>query len=135
MAPDGVAVTLPSLAEVAGHRDAAVEAARRLRASRGDTAVLLAVLDGPGLLDDVKAYLDAGVDGVVVTGGVDAATARTVGNVCRFHRAMAHGPGLAAPVTRPLGAPAPSTGLVLSDECPADTDVTAVAAWLAAVRA
>ena len=134
--PDGVVVSLPSMAtEAPDHREAALEATRRLRASRGDAAVLLAVLDGSDVLDDVKAYLDAGADGIVLAGEVDAGAARTIANVCRFHRAMAHGPGLTAPVAVGLDAAAPSTGLVLTDgECPADTDVTALADWVATVR-
>ncbi len=134
--PDGVAVTLPSMAaEAPDHREAALEATRRLRTSQGDAAVLLAVLDGPDLLDDVKAYLDAGVDGIVLASDVDPGATRTIANVCRFHRAMAHGPGLTAAVAVGLDAPAPSIGLVLTEgECPADTDVTVLADWVAAVR-
>jgi hypothetical protein len=133
--PDGVAVTLPEMAAEPGHRDAALEATRRLRGSHGDAAVLVAVLDGSDVLDDAKAYLDAGIDGVVLEGDVDAGTARTIANVCRFHRAMAHGPGLTPPTLIGLDAPARSTGLVLTDrECPADVDVTTVAGWVEAVR-
>jgi DNA-binding NarL/FixJ family response regulator len=129
--PDGVAVTLPSLAGVAGHRDAALEATRRLRVSAGDGAVLIAVL--PADLDDVKAFLDAGVDGIVLEDAADTADtdrARTIANMCRFHRVVA-----VAPVRVPLHAPTPSAGLVLTDgECPADTDVATVADWVATVR-
>jgi hypothetical protein len=127
--PDGVAVTLPSMA-VPGHREAALEASRRLRTSRGDAVVLLAVLEGPDVLDDATAFLGAGVDGVVLADSVDPAVAKTVANICRFHRAMA-----VPPVRVGLGAPAPSTGLVVTDgECPAETDVTTVAEWVTAVR-
>jgi hypothetical protein len=134
--PDGLVVTSPTMtADAPEHREAALEATRRLRTSQGDAAVLLAVLAGPDVLDEVKAFLDAGVDGVVLTGDVEAGVARTVGNVCRFHRAMAHGPGLAELVVHPLDEPAPSTGLVLTDgECGVDTDVTTLVDWVAAVR-
>jgi hypothetical protein len=129
--PDGVAVTLPSLAATPGHREAALEATRRLRVSAGDGAVLVAMLSpGPGDLDDVKAFLDAGVDGIVLEGSADPDRAKTIANMCRFHRVVA---GPSARVA--LDDPAPGTGLVLTDgECPADTDVTTLAAWVAVVR-
>ncbi|MEJ2861731.1 hypothetical protein [Actinomycetospora flava] len=126
--PDGVAVTLPSLAGADGHREAALEATRRLRVSAGDDAVLVAVLRAD--LDDVKAFLDAGVDGIVLEGPADPGAERTIANMCRFHRVMA-----VSPVRVALDAPAPATGLVLTDgECPADVDTTTVADWVAAVR-
>ncbi|MGD9528919.1 MAG: hypothetical protein AB7V44_19240, partial [Pseudonocardia sp.] len=114
--PDGVPVTLPGVQGVEGHHDAALEATRRLRVTVGDSAVLVAVLGGvPGLVDTARAFLDAGVDGVVLTGDVDPAQARTVGNVARFHRAMAHVlgasvSGLPGVETVPLDAPAATTG-------------------------
>lgn len=143
--PDGVAVTVPSMQQVDGHRNAALEATRRLRATVGDDAVLVAVLGAaPDLVDTVRAFLEAGIDGVVlagaVDGGVDPAAARTIGNVARFHRAMAHvlGPdvcGLPGAATVPLDAPVPKVGLVLTDgEVPADTTVPAIQEWVAAVR-
>lgn len=126
--PDGVAVTTPSM-DVPGHREAALEATRRLRVSAGDGAVLVAVL-ASGDLDAVTAFLGAGVDGVVLEGVADPAAARTIANMCRFHRVMA-----VAPTRVALDAPVPATGLVVTDgECPADTDVTAVADWVAGVR-
>jgi hypothetical protein len=97
---------------------------------------------GPGLVDLVRAFLDAGIDGVVLdggAGGVDAAEARTIGNVARFHRAMAHvlGPGasgLPGAAAVPLDAPVPATGLVLTDgEVPDGTPVPAVQDWVAGV--
>jgi hypothetical protein len=144
--PDGVPVTVPSVQDVAGHQEAALEATRRLRVTAGDTAVLVAVLRaGPNLVDTVRAFLDAGVDGVVLAGEVDAAEARTVGNVTRFHRAMAHvlGPsvsGLPGTETVPLDAPAALdasrlAGLVLTDgEVPEGAGVPAVQDWVTAVR-
>ena len=141
---DGVAVTLPSLIDQAGdgHVQAAIEATRRLRATWADKAVLLAVLDGGSadIVDSVKAYLDAGIDGVVLSGDVDGAAARTIANVTRFHRAMAHAlgagvSGLPGAEVVPLDAPAPKTGLVLTDgETPEGTQIPAVQDWLAAVR-
>lgn len=139
--PDGVAVTAPGLGGVDGHLDAALEATRRLRVSAGDTAVLVAVLDaGPGLVDTVRAFLDAGADGVVLAGEVAAGDARTVGNVARFHRAMAYGlgpdvPGLPGVGTVPLDAPAAAAGLVLTDgEVPGSVGVPAVQEWVTGVR-
>jgi hypothetical protein len=154
--PDGVPVTLPAvLADDAGgaRLEAALEATRRLRVTVGDGAVLVAVLAaGPGVLDTVRAFLDAGVDGIVLDGGVpdgavldggaagvDAAQARTIGNVARFHRAMAHvlgpgGAGLPGAGAVPLGAPVPATGLVLTEgEVPDGTAVPVVQDWVAGV--
>jgi len=143
--PDGVVVTTPSMAAVDGHRAAAVEATARLRTLAGDGAVLVAVLDAtdPRVLDVVKEFLDAGIDGVVLDGSggeLPADTARTLGNVARFHRAMAHGigagaTGLPGAEIVPLDSPVARTGLVLTDgECPRDADVPTVADWVAAVR-
>ncbi len=143
--PDGIAVTIPSMAEVDGHLPAAVEATGRLRTVAGDGAALVAVLDAsdPGLLDLVKKFLGAGIDGIVLDGSVGevpADTARTLGNVTRFHRAMVHGigtgaGGLPGAEVVPLDAPVAKTGLVLTDgECPHDTDVPALADWVATVR-
>jgi hypothetical protein len=143
--PDGIAVTTPGMAAVDGHRAAAVEATARLRTVAGDSAVLVAVLDAtdPEVLDVVKEFLAAGIDGIVLdgtAGGVPADTARTLGNVTRFHRAMAHGigagaSGLPGAEVVALDAPVAKTGLVLTDgECPQDTDIPAVADWVAAVR-
>jgi len=142
--PDGVAVTLPSiLAEDPGgvRRDTALEATRRLRSTVGDGAVLLAVLSGadPGLVDQVKLFLEAGVDGVVLAGDAEQAAARTVGNVARFHRAMAHvlgagSCGLPGAELVPLDAPVAKTGLVLTDgEVPETTTIPAVQDWILAV--
>jgi hypothetical protein len=137
--PDGVAVTVAEEAHDPAHREAALEATRRLRAAVHDEAVLLALLPAlPDLLDAVKAFLEAGIDGVVLTGEVDAADARTIGNVTRFHRAMAHvlGPGasgLAGAELVPLDAPAPKEGLVLA-VCGPDARIQDVQDWLAAVR-
>lgn len=144
--PDGVAVTVPSiLAEDAdgARREAALEATRRLRVTVRDDAALIAVLPGDAAdtVDVVRAFLDAGIDGVVLAGECPPDAARTVGNVARFHRAMAHvlGPaaaGLPGAETVPLDAPVPRTGLVLTDgEVPAAASVPAVQDWLAAVRA
>ena len=127
MDPDGVAVTLPSM-DAPGHHDAALEATRRLRTSRGEATVLVAVLDGS--VDTIKAFLDAGVDGIVLEPSPGPAEAKTITNMCRFHRVMYPSPQRVA-----LESPAPATGLVLTDgEVPADADVTTVAAWVAAVR-
>ncbi len=143
--PCGVAVTLPSiLAEDTDgtRRDAAVESTRRLRTTVRDNAVLIAVL--PGDIDDlvevVKSFLEAGIDGIVLSGETPRDVARTIGNVTRFHRAMAHvigagASGLPGAELVLLDAAAPKTGLVLTDgEVPVDTQIPAVQDWLAAVR-
>lgn len=143
--PDGVPVTVASmLAEDTdgAHREAALEATRRLRVTVGDDAVLIAVL--PGDRDDtvevVRAFLDAGIDGVVLAGQCPPDVARTIGNVARFHRAMAHmlGPaaaGLPGAEVVPLASPSPGVGLVLTDgEVSGDTPIPAVQDWVTAVR-
>lgn len=142
--PDGVAVTLPEvLADDGGgaRLQAALEATRRLRATVRDEAVVIAVLGPePAVVDTVRAFLDAGVDGVVLAGEVPADQARTIGNVARFHRAMAHvlGPGasgLPGADVVPVDAPVAKSGLVLTDgEVPADTTIPAVQDWVATVR-
>lgn len=143
--PDGVAVTLPSiLADDPGgvRRDVALEATRRLRSTVHDNAVLLAVLPGddPGLVDLAKLFLEAGVDGIVLAGDTPADPARTVANVARFHRAMAHVlgagmSGLPGAEVVSLDAPAAKTGLVLTDgEVPDTTTIPAVQDWIVAVR-
>jgi hypothetical protein len=78
---------------------------------------------------------------VVLTGDVDPDAARTIGNVARFHRAMAHtlGPsaaGLPGVESVPLDAPATKPGLVLTDgEVPADTPIPVLQDWISAVSA
>ncbi len=137
--PDGVSVTVADEVGDPAHVEAALEAGRRLRSTVRDEAVLLAVLPaGPGLLDQVKAFLDAGIDGVVLLGDVDAGEARTIGNITRFHRAMAHihgagAGGLPGAELVPLDVLAPKQGLVLT-ECGPDTRIPQVQDWLAAVR-
>lgn len=142
--PDGIPVTLPAiLAEDPGgvRLESALEATRRLRVTVGDSAVLVALLGpGPALVDTVRAFLDAGIDGVVLDGEIEADQARTIGNVARFHRAMAHilgagASGLPGAEAVPLAAPASKTGLVLTDgEVPEGTTVPAVQDWVEAVR-
>ena len=120
--PCGVPVTMPTvLAEdgSGGRVEAALEATRRLRATVGDDAVLVAVLPAahPDLIQLVGDFLRAGIDGVVLAGDAPTGAARTVANMARFHRAMAHclgGGDLPAVDTVRLDAPAPATGLVLT---------------------
>lgn len=143
--PDGLAVTVPDVlaADTGPRLDCALEATRRLRATVQDDAVLIAVLAADDArphdpVDIARRFLDAGVDGIVLAGTVAAAAARTIGNVCRFHRAMAHaldGPGLPRAEVVPLAQPRPAVGLVLTDgEVPADTAVPLVQDWVDAVR-
>lgn len=137
--PDGVSVTVAEHVTDPAHRAAALEATRRLRATVRDDAVLLAVLPAlPDLLDTVKAFLEAGIDGIVLVGETSPDEARTIGNVTRFHRAMAHvlgagASGLPDAEVLPLDAPAPKQGLVLT-ECGPEAQIPQVQDWLAAVR-
>lgn len=140
--PDGVPVTWPGAHVGPDHREAALEATRRLRVTVRDEAVLIAVL-GPeaDLVAVVREFLDAGVDGVVLTGEIPADDARTIGNVARFHRAMAHvlgagASGLPGAEAVPLDAPVAQAGLVLTDgEVPESTPIPTLADWIAAVHA
>jgi hypothetical protein len=143
--PDGVPVTAPDVltgSDASARLDCAVQATGWLRSTVRDGAVLVAVLPSadPALVDTVRAFLDAGVDGVVLVGEVAPGTATTLGNLARFHRAMAHvlGPsvsGLAGAETVPLDAPVPKPGLVLTDgEVPVSAGVPAVQDWVAGVR-
>lgn len=140
--PDGVSVTVTEHVTDPAHREAALEATRRLRTTARDDAILIAVLPGDTaeLVEVVKSFLEAGVDGIVLSGDVPGDEARTIGNVTRFHRAMAHvlgagASGLPGAELVPLDAAAPTAGLVLTDgEVPEDTTIPAVQDWLAAVR-
>jgi hypothetical protein len=144
--PDGVPVTMPDVLGPGAPEPArlacAVEATRRLRASVRDDAVLLAVLpvdDEAVLVDTVRTFLEAGVDGVLLAAAPSAGAARTIGNVARFHRAMAHvlagGADLPAAETVDLGTPRAATGLVVTDgEVPAAAGVPAVQHWVETVR-
>lgn len=138
--PDGVSVTVTEQVTDPVHREAALEATRRLRTTVGDGAVLLAMVPGdlPDLVDVVKSFLEAGIDGIVLVGEAPADEARTIGNVTRFHRAMAHvhgagASGLPGAELVPLDAPAPKQGLVLA-ECGPGAQIPHVQDWLAAVR-
>lgn len=136
--PDGVVVTLPDSGVLL---DVAVEATRRLRATVRDEAVLIAVLaPGGELVDTVKAFLDAGIDGVVLDGDPPPDVARTIGNITRFHRAMAHvlgagTAGLPGAEVVPLDAPVATAGLVLTEsEVRVEGGIPAVQKWLAGLR-
>ncbi|MBA2390734.1 MAG: hypothetical protein H0V67_10820 [Geodermatophilaceae bacterium] len=139
--PDGLVVTLPDVLDGdPGERlECALEATRRLRPTVGDRAALIAVLGGSGpVVDCARAFLSAGIDGIVLTGPCPAEAARTVGNVSRFHRAVAHAadvPGLPPPTVVALAAPHPGVGLVITDgEVPADTALPIVEDWVRAVH-
>ncbi|WP_370326294.1 hypothetical protein [Euzebya sp.] len=154
--PDGVPVATPATLTAHGQAsvtavatDTAVEATRRLRASMGDRLVLVACLPGAaateggctGLLDLGKAFLAAGADVIVVLDDAGAAGAPldTLGNIARFHQALALGTmeeyGLPLVRRQPLTAPVAGAGVVLTDvDLPRDTDVTAVTDWVHAVR-
>jgi len=138
--PDGVAVTVAEHVTDPLHREAALEATHRLRTTVRDDAVLLAVVPGdlPELVAVVKSFLEAGIDGIVLVGETPSDEARTIGNVARFHRAMAyvHGAGasgLPGAEFVPLDTPAPKQGLVLT-ECGPEVQIPQLHDWLAAVR-
>jgi hypothetical protein len=153
VAPDGIAVTLPDVLLEGGsdllsgdQGQAAVEATRRLRASMGDRLALLACLPGPaevagaadGVLAVAKEFLAAGADGVVVLGSPGGSLS-TLANVARFHQAVALGDdaahGLPVVERRPLDAPTPAVGVVLtSGHLPRETDVSELEDWVVAVR-
>lgn len=169
---DGVVVTDPEVlaGEVANLPAAelssapraacALEATRRLKATIGESAVVVAVLPGPvsiaesradaGTAGEVaealgKAFLDAGIDVIVFAepDGADCteheARLRTVVNMARFHRSLTYLRGakvsfMDAPVELSLDDPRPSEGLVLTEhDLPTDTDITLVQDWVAAV--
>lgn len=143
---------------------ASLEACRRLRATLGDSAALLAGLSGPAMLarqfgvDEatagaactalVKRYCEAGCDLVLICEDEVAGDAaawtdalKTAANIARFHRALAclrgvPGP-LPAPVQVALDAAAPTaTGLIVTAEIVAPgVDLEALRAWVAAQRA
>jgi hypothetical protein len=153
VAPDGIAVTLPDVLLEGGsdllagdQGRAALEATRRLRTSFGDRLALLAVLPGPGDVDGgtagvlacAKEFLAAGADGVVVL-GPPGGSLSTLANVARFHQAVALGDdaahGLPVVERRPLDAPTPAVGVVLtSGHLPRETDVSELEDWVVAVR-
>ncbi len=142
---------------------ASLEACRRLRASLGDTAAVLAGLTGPATLarqfdlDEatagalytglVKRYCEAGCDLVLTCeegSAVDAAAwtdaLKTAANIARFHRAQALLLGAAGPLPAPvrvaLDAAAPAaSGVIVTDEIIAPTaDLEALRAWVTAQR-
>lgn len=126
----------------------ALEATRRLRASMGDRIALVACLPGPGQVDrgadDVldlgKAFLAAGVDVVAVFGDHDGSShLGTLANVARFHqpsRLVAVDQGLPTVVTEvALADPAPTDGLVVSDDLPAVVDLPTLSDWITTIHA
>jgi hypothetical protein len=171
--PDGVQLSEPEVL-LAGCRTvadvlsspqlaAAVEAARRLRASHGDAIALVTVLPGPATLarrtgargaegaDAVLAlgreFLAAGADVIVVDDQAeepDPAAPEpplsTLANVARFHQALAlsHGAsryGLPAAVAVDLHSPTSVQGVAVTGRALArDTDITVLRDWVLAVR-
>jgi hypothetical protein len=169
--PDGLVLTDPDvLAEdvataalaalaVAPRVAAALEAARRLRGTVGDSAVLVACLPGPAAVAALRAgrgdpaevvrvlakeFLGAGADVILLAekdgAAGDEATLRTIANMARFHRALTYLSGapascMSAPAVVPLDRPAPARGLVVTDrDLPPGTSLTEVQAWVTAVR-
>lgn len=155
VAPDGLAVCLDDVLLEAGpvvlgspQYAAALEATRRLKASMGERAVLVACLPGPrhvtggsdALLEIGKAFLGAGIDALVVL-AEDGETAdlATLANIARFHQALALGStgglGLPAVELMPLDMPRAARGLALTDcHLPRETDITELEDWVDTVR-
>lgn len=149
VAPDGVAVTLAAVLapEVDGglngpRTECALEATRRLRATVGDSAVLLAGLPAsPGavLLDAARRFITAGVDVLLLDSASTAASSRTILNIARFHRVVAASREPAAGFTVPqvigLDTARPEAGLVITpDDVPEQSSVVEVQGWVRAVR-
>jgi hypothetical protein len=156
---EDVATADPAALAAAPRVSAALEAARRLRGTVGDSAVLVACLPGPaavaGLRADrgdaaevvrvlAKEFLGAGADVILLAeedgAAADETTLRTIANMARFHRALSYLTGasatcMAAPAVVPLDCPAPAAGLVITDrDLPPGTSITAVQAWITAIR-
>jgi hypothetical protein len=149
----------PGALAAAPRVSAALETARRLRGTVGDTAVLVACLPGPGAVAGrragrsdaaevvrvlAKEFLGAGAD-VILLAEKDGAAAdepalRTIANMARFHRALSYLSGatascMDAPAVVPLGCPRPARGLVVTErDLPPGTSMTAVQDWVAGVR-
>lgn len=172
--PDGLVVTDPEAlaedvasavapADTAAHPRAATaaEATRRLRATLGDGAALVAFLPGPAsvarrrgsqneggevVIALAKVFLPAGIDVVILVEEAGADTAgyeaplRTVANMVRFHRGLSYLQGAAVPFLRapsvvPLAHPTPTGGLVLTEQdLPPATSMTAVQEWVRKVQ-
>jgi len=142
---------------------ASLEACRRLRATLGDAAALLAGVTGPATLahqfgvDDgtagaaftalVKHYCEAGSDVVLVWEQVaprdDARwtdALKTAANIARFHRAQALLRGVAGPLPAPVQvgtdeAMPTATGIIVTaDVVPAAADLEALRTWVARQR-
>ncbi len=156
---DDVAAAEPGALAAAPRVSAALEAARRLRGTVGDTAVLVARLPGPAAVAGHRAgrsdaaevvrvlareFLGAGVDVILLAEkegtAADEPALRTVANMARFHRALSYLSGatascMAAPSVVPLDRPAPARGLVITErDLPPDTSLTAVQHWITVVR-
>lgn len=138
------------------HALAVVEAVRRLRASLGDTAALVAPIPGPSRL--IQARVDAeAASGQVQQFGKDLLSVgadvilvldhwpphpslSTLGNIARFHQGVVAVVGeavgqLVQAHERPLDNPGSVDGLVITaGEVPRDTDITVIEDWLEGVQ-
>lgn len=143
---------------------AALEATRRLRATLGDSAVLLAGLTGPATLAQqfntdlasagagfgtlVKAFCAAGIDILLCLDTAPEAevevwqdTLKTAGNIARFHRALPLCAGVDGPFPAPLAvaldAPVPvAAGVVVTaGRVPDDASIETLRQWVATVTA
>ncbi len=160
----GETLDLASLDQPGTRLAAALEATRRLRATLGDSAALLAGLTGPATLAQqfntdlasagaafgtlVKAFCEAGIDILLCLDSAPAADAevwqdalKTAGNIARFHRALPlcvapDGP-FPAPLALDLDAPVPlAAGVVVTaGRVPDDASIETLRQWVATVTA
>lgn len=168
ISPDGVPVTAPQvlladcvdISQLLGSSqlDTALEATRRLRSSQGDRVIVAAVLPGPSLIADRlgvdaagasdavltlgREFLGAGVDVLIISDENELAgtTLSTLGNVARFHQAVAlcHPTaryGLSAATVADLYSPVAGVGVTVTDRMlERDTDLGVLGDWVNTVR-
>ena len=158
----GNQLDLAALDQPGSRLHAALEATRRLRATLGDSAALLAGLSGPARLSQdfgvemsgagsafgtiVKAFCEAGADLILCLDEAPATdldlwqdALKTTGNIARFHRALPLCWGSGGPFPSPqlvaLDAPSPvAAGIVTTAEpVAADASIEALRHWVASV--
>ena len=158
----GNQLDLAALDQPGSRLHTALEATRRLRATLGDSAALLAGLSGPARLSQdfgvdmssagsafgtiVKAFCEAGADLILCLDEAPATDVelwqdalKTFGNIARFHRALPLCWGSGGPFPSPqlvaLDAPSPvAAGIVTTAEpVAADASIEALRHWVASV--
>lgn len=139
------------------HLQAAQEAIRRLRQTLGDRVALVGVLPGPARVAAAthqdpmaaaevvqalgKELLAAGADVLLIRDdGTSDVTLTTLANIARFHQALALAAGqptggLTEATQLPLRSPAPTTGVVVTDQhLPREVDFTLLQDWVDSVH-